>query len=451
MDKKLISFAIDEIENSKTLEEINESQFTKVRIKAFSTGITRHGYSFVEKVLKDAAFSILGKPILFKYDMWADDASAHEKDEVQCGFVPKDENDAEISFEYDEETGKTFLYVNAYIWAVYQEKLVSILKRDDGVKSVSVEMWLIEFIEHEKEKYTEVTKFVFNGITILGDNVTPACEGAKLDVVKFSYDDYQKAQNAFESKLNNLINHESDKDSFLIQKNSNNREVNMAKKLENSANETPEALENGEKIKTVNVNVSEYTDTYDDNGNYVSGSSEYHSKSETTVEKTDDNASEETSNHAIQENNSEELNNCEDEQKVDYAVMEEKCSALELKCSTLESELSVLKNDFSILELKCSTLEEYKTNKENESRNMVIECALNDVTGILSTDEITKWREKSLNCADVNSFINELKGFAFDVQKRTGNKPTETLRNSIPHEVDEVPANLWDRLAKTIN
>lgn len=451
MDKKLISFSVDEIENTKTLEEINESQFTKIRIKAFSTGITRHGYSFVEKVLKDAAFSILGKPILFKYDIWTDDVSAHEKDEVQCGFVPKDEKDAELSFEYDKGTGKTFLYVNAYIWTVYQEKLVSILRRDDGVKSISVELWLIETIEHKKDKEVEVTKFVFNGITILGDNVTPACEGAKLDVIKFSYDDYQKAQNAFVSKLNNSINQESDEGSFLIQKNSNNKEENMAKELENSADETPEVLENGEKIKTVNVNVSEYTDTYDDDGNYVSGSSEYHSKSETTVEKTEDGASEDVGDQAMPENNSEELNNGCGEQKADYSVMEEKCSALELKCSTVESELNELKASFAALELKCSTLEEYKTNKENESKAMAIECALNDVTGILSTDEVAQWREKSLNCADINGFINELKGAAFDAQKKNGNKPVETLRNSIPHEVDDIPTNLWDRLAKIIN
>lgn len=447
MDKKLISFSIDEIENAKTLEEINDSQFTRVRIKAFSTGITRHGYSFTENVLKDAAFSILGKPILFKYDLWTDDASAHENDEVQCGFVPKDEKDAEVSFEYDKESGKTFLYVNAYIWTVYQEKLISILKRDDGVKSVSVEMWLIEFIEHEK--YTEVTKFVFNGVTILGENVTPACEGAKLDVVKFSYDDYKKAQIEFEHKLNNSIDQESVKGSFLIQKNSNNKEENMAKELVNSADKTPEVLENGEKVKTVNVNVSEYTDTYDDNGNYVSGSSEYHSKSETTVEKTDDSVPEESADQP--EDMPEELDNGCGGKQAEYSAMEEKCSTLELKCSTLETELKELRNNFVALELKCSTLEEYRTNKENESKTMVIECALNDVTGILTNDEVSQWRERSLNCSDVTAFVNELKGFAFDAQKNKGIKPIESLRNSIPSEVDDTPTNLWERLAKTIS
>ena len=188
MDKKLISFSIDEIETVKTLEEINDSQFTKIRLRAFSDGVTRHGYGFSLDTIKESAFTILGKPILFKYDMWTDDASSHEPEEVQCGFVPKDEKDADIQFEYDEDLGKTFLTVNAYLWNVYQEDLIRILQRDEGYKNVSVEMWLIEYDESTKEEkgYIIVNQFVYNGITILGSAVTEACEGADMQVVKFS-------------------------------------------------------------------------------------------------------------------------------------------------------------------------------------------------------------------------------------------------------------------------
>lgn len=457
MDKKLLSFSIDEIENVKTLEEINDSQFSKIRIRAFSDGVTRHGYGFTLNTIKESAFTILGKPILFKYDMWTDDASSHEPEEVQCGFVPKDEKDADIQFEYDEVLNKTFLTVNAYLWNVYQEDLIRILQRDDGYKNVSVEMWVIDSDETSKKDrgYITVNKFVYNGITILGSSVTEACEGADMEVIKFSYDDYQRAQLEFEKKLNNSINQESDQDSFLIQKNSENKEETMAKEVKNTATDTPEVLENGEKISTVNVNVSEYTDNYDDNGNYVGSTSEYHSKSETKVEHTDENTT------AVIENAVED----EEKQKVDNSVetnetpeqinnssedFAEKYNALEVKCSTLETELLALKNSYSSLELKCASLEEYKNNKENEEKTIAIECALNDVVGILSTDEISQWREKSLTCSTVDAFKNELKAFAFDVQKRSGTKAEETLRNSIPLTQVEEPTNVWDRLAKTI-
>ena len=456
MNKKLISFSIDEIENVKTLAEINDSQFSKIRIRAFSDGVTRHGYGFSLDTVKESAFTILGKPILFKYDMWTDDASSHEPEEVQCGFVPKDETDADIQFEYDETLGKTFLTVNAYLWNVYQEDLIRILQRDDGYKNVSVEMWVIDSDEETKSNkgYITVNQFVYNGITILGSSVTEACEGAGMEVIKFSYDDYQKAQFEFEKQLNNSINQESIQDSFLIQKESDNKEETMAKEIKNAATDTPEVLENGEKISTVNVNVSEYTDNYDDNGNYVCGTSEYHSKSETKVEHTDDapavieNAVDNDEKQKLE--NSTETNESPEQINNSTEDIVEKCNALDVKCSTLESELLTLKNSYSALELKCAALEEYKNNKENEEKTIAIECALNDVVDVLSAEDISKWREKSLTCASVDSFKNELKAFAFDIQKKSGVKPVETLRNSIPKVQDEEPSNIWDRLAKTI-
>ncbi|MDR2277365.1 MAG: hypothetical protein LBE23_05860 [Vagococcus sp.] len=453
MDKKLISFSVNEMNNTPSLEEINDSQFMKIRIRVFSDGITRHGYGFKLDDVKTSAFTLLGKPILYKYDVWNDDCSSHEKEEVQCGFIPKDEKDADITFEYDEDLNKTFICVSAYIWKVYQEKLVKILERDNGYKRVSCEMWVIESDEDKKSElgYVPVYKFCFNGLTLLGDSVTEACEGSDMQVVKFSIDAYEKAKEVFIQQLHNSINQESDKGSFLIQKNSGSKEETMAKPLENSATETPEVLENGQKRTTVNVSVSEYTDNYDDNGNYMGGTDEYHSKSETKIEKTDDNTPEVLENaDKEKDTDNEGLENACDKVENSTETAEEKCCALEVKCAALESELSELKNSFSALELKCSSLEEYKTNKKNEEKTIAIECALNDVVDVLSSEEISTWRKKSLTCATVDGFKNELKAFAYDKQKQTGSNPVETLRNSIPNVIVEEPTNIWDRLAKTI-
>lgn len=451
MNKKLISFSVSEMEPKPSLHEINDSQFMKIRIRAFSDGITRHGYGFNLDTLKESGFTLLGKPILYKYDLWNDDCSAHEPDEIQCGFIPKDEKDADITFEYDDNLKKTFVCVTAYIWKVYQEKLVDILSRDEGYKHISCEMWVIESDESKKKElgYIPVYQFCFNGLSILGDHITEACEGSDMEVVKFSTDEYEKAQDIFIKQLHNSINQESNQDSFLIQKNSNDKEEVMAKELDNSANTTPEVLENGEKVKTVSVNVSEYTDTYDDDGKFVEGTSEHYAKSETTVEPTDD---------AMKGVNNADPNEQELE-KVDNACIKEtnasddlsvKCSALEVKCSTLESELEMLKNSCSALELKCTVLEEYKTNKENEEKTLSIECALNEMSGVLSVDEISDWRNKALNCSSVDGFVNELKAFAFDKQKSAGGEVTETLRNALPKPSVSEPSNVWERLENSI-
>ena len=222
----------------------------------------------------------------------------------------------------------------------------------------------------------------------------------------------------------------------------------MAKEVTNAATETPEVLENGTKYTTTNVSVSEYIDTYDDNDNFVEGTSEYHSRSETTVEHTEDTPAE-VNNAASTDEKKEEVDNAVSENN-SCETVEEKCSALEVKCSALETELTTLKSNYSALELKCSSLEQYKTNKENEEKTIAIECALNEVVDILSADEIDQWRKKSLTCSSVDGFKNELKAFAFDIQRKNGVKPIETLRNSIPTVQEEEPINVWDRLAKTV-
>ena len=103
--------------------------------------------------------------------------------------------------------------------------------------------------------------------------------------------------------------------------------------------------------------------------------------------------------------------------------------------------------------LRGSTLEEFKTNTENAQRVQEIECALEEVSSILTVEEIADWREKSVNCSTVDGFKNELKAFAFDVQKERGiQQATETLRNSItiPNSKEEESLDVWDRLAKSL-
>jgi hypothetical protein len=339
--------------------------------------------------------------------------------------------------------------------------------KKDGDKDVSVELLIIE--PEEKEKYTEMTDLCFTGVTLLGNGVNPACRGADASVIKFSEQEnnFNKAKEQFEKQLynSNQVNQESlsqpeNNGSFLYcNKEKQSKEETMENEIiNNSAETTPEVLDNAEQHKTTNVSVSEYTDTYDDNGNFVSSESEYRSASSTTVKQVPD-ASEGVDNSVVQNADEEQLeNSCEKENNSDEEIVENseevdmsvKCSELEIKCSQLENELTTLKNSYSTLELKCSTLEEYKTNKENELNLQSIECALNDVVDILSTEQLTQWRERSIQCSNVDQFKNELKAFAFDLQKQNGTKPIETLRNSIPLVDTVEPTNVWDRLAKQL-
>jgi|GEM_PF-4993741 len=454
-NRNIISFSVDDVES---LEEINESQFAKCRLRAFSDGITTHEYRFALDVLKSGGYTILGKPILWAYSPWYDDASGHESTEVPCGFVPKDIDDADITYEYDDELDKTFMYVNCYIWKVYAEKLIEILGRTNGIKDVSVEIWIIKKIE-PPDKYTEVTEFSFTGITILGEDIPPACPGANIEVVKFSAEEFSKAKENFEKKLYNSKDQEQQCSFFYTQKTEKEENTLVNEESKNSVTEeNPEVLENAKAVVRTSVNISQDTDLYDDDGGYMGNSYESHSKSTTAVEEVSDtpevvdNSDTEKSDEKEMINNSKEdlddSSDSSDEVESVECSVEDEHEALKANFSKLEKEHLTLKENYSALELKCSVLEEYKKNKEDDVKMQVIECALNDVANVLSPEEISTWRNKSLNCENVDHFKNELKAFAYDIQKNKGIEVKETLRNSIPNVIDNEPENIWDRLEK---
>ena len=131
----------------------------------------------------------------------------------------------------------------------------------------------------------------------------------------------------------------------------------------------------------------------------------------------------------------------------------EEFEALKVKYSTLEAELETKKADYDALMLKCSALETYKNNKENENMKNTIEVALNSVSHILSTDQIDEWRKESEKCSaeTVDEFTNKLKAFAFDIQEKNGVIQTDSIRNSIPREIEIEPTDFWERMEKKYN
>ena len=82
-----------------------------------------------------------------------------------------------------------------------------------------------------------------------------------------------------------------------------------------------------------------------------------------------------------------------------------------------------------------------------------IEVALNSVSHILSTDQIDEWRKESEKCSTetVDEFTNKLKAFAFDIQEKNGVIQTDSIRNSIPREIEIEPTDFWERMEKKYN
>ena len=500
-DEKFVCFSISNEENAMTPEDIENAQFTKVHFRIYSADrVNDHNYTCSLKVLKKYANTIAGKPILVWYNKHANggkgDFAGHEDSpiakEYPVGFFP--ENPV-ITYEKDED-GTIFLCADGYIWTLYYSEIVKVFEDYGGIKGVSSEMLVIDSEMIEDTDIENILQYSFAALTLIGEHdalgtpIKPAVDGCQGVLVTNASTnaEYEKAKVEFEKILDNSVKQESvETDSFF---NTKNKEETMETEvIKNSA--SPEVIENATQEVSTKVEVSTDTYSYDDDGKFVGATHEEHEVRTVEVKevpeedvvtpddpvienaecvenadcKTDtvenaecvDNAGCKKENAECKSDNSEcktDNAKCENECKVNNSVVSmEEFEALKVKYSTLEAELETKKADYDALMLKCSALETYKNNKENENMKNTIEVALNSVSHILSTDQIDEWRKESEKCSaeTVDEFTNKLKAFAFDIQEKNGVIQTDSIRNSIPREIEIEPTDFWERMEKKYN
>jgi hypothetical protein len=71
--------------NDFTLEEISNSQIMELEMKVVCEGDNRHGMPITRNAIIDSAKTIVGKPVLFKFNGTTQDLMGHEIDEIACG------------------------------------------------------------------------------------------------------------------------------------------------------------------------------------------------------------------------------------------------------------------------------------------------------------------------------------------------------------------------------
>lgn len=474
MDKdKIISFSISNDENTMTPEEIENAQFTKVHFRIYSADkVNDHNYTCSLKILKKYAKTIAGKPILVWYNKHANggkgDFAGHEDSlwakEYPVGFFP---NDVKITYEKD-ENGTIFLCADGYIWTLYYSEIVKVFEDYGGIKGVSSEMLVIDSEIIEDTDVENILQYSFAALTLIGEHdalgspIKPAVDGCQgILVTNASTNaEYEKAKSEFEKILYYSVNQESvETDSFF---NSEIKEENMETEITKNTT-SPDVLENATQEVTTRVSVSTDTYSYDNDGHYVGSTYENHSVSKTEIK----DVPEETvkSDDVVAENSEVVENSTSENAEVNNAIQEventckvensstvsiEEFNALKLKCSALETELANKNAEYNKLMQKCSALEAYKTNKENKNMKNAIEVALNSVSHILNSAQIDAWRKESekFSAENVDEFTNKLKAFAFDIQEKNGVLQTDSIRNSIPKEVDTESMDFWDRMEK---
>lgn len=186
--QKTVKFNIDLLMNY--IDDENPD-YGVLRLNFLSDGHNAHGIPITEEILKNCAKTILGKPIVAKYNTYTNDAEGHETDEVMVGYIPET---AQIEFE-DSDNG-IFACVDGLISKLYASNVYELYKSNNQ-RAVSVEMNLLWSDENE----TSLEAFTIRGVTLLGLTYNPSCTLASSTMVRFSLEEANSCYEQYKSEL----------------------------------------------------------------------------------------------------------------------------------------------------------------------------------------------------------------------------------------------------------
>lgn len=156
-----------------------------------SEGGNRHKTWFDIDAIQDSIHTLANKPMICIWDKLQGDFQGHAytdgemelQDSVGC--IPES-NKAEIV----EYKGKQFLKCTIAIWKHYYPQVAEKLSNNGDTK-ISMEIDALE-THMRDDGYESIDKFTFMGITLVGMKLTEAIPNARVKVIKYTTEDYDK-------------------------------------------------------------------------------------------------------------------------------------------------------------------------------------------------------------------------------------------------------------------
>lgn len=169
-----------EVEGFNVIDDYSDNQLAIVEVYVCHDGNNHHNMPIDLSVIKKAKKTLKNKFLVAGFD--GDDFEGHEPDEQIVGFFPES---SEMKFV--EKDGKTYLVAQAIMSKIYAKWAYDVFVDDeDNYRSVSMEITVLGTEVNDDDDLEHITKFVFNGVTLLGESHMPACEGANASIIKFS-------------------------------------------------------------------------------------------------------------------------------------------------------------------------------------------------------------------------------------------------------------------------
>lgn len=187
--EKIKQFSVDDIYLFTDDEDVD---FALGEVYLLAEGNNSHKNPISLDVLKRDAHTMLGKFLIAKYSDFQKDVTTHTQDQQIVGYFPKD---GKIQFK--EKDGKTFAVFDVLISKLYATPVYRLFK-EHNFRNVSAEFSCIEQEEPDENGDNPIEKIMFHGCTILGLNYKPSCEGAEMNIKRFSAesaDDYYSKHN----------------------------------------------------------------------------------------------------------------------------------------------------------------------------------------------------------------------------------------------------------------
>ena len=169
-----------EVEGFNVIDDYSDNQLAIVEVYVCHDGNNHHNMPIDLSVIKKAKKTLKNKFLVAGFD--GDDFEGHESDEQIVGFFPES---SEMKFV--EKDGRTYLVAQAIMSKIYAKWAYDVFVDDeDNYRSVSMEITVLGTEVNDDDGLEHITKFVFNGVTLLGESHMPACEGANASIIKFS-------------------------------------------------------------------------------------------------------------------------------------------------------------------------------------------------------------------------------------------------------------------------
>jgi len=477
--------------------EVSNSELMKVRLWIVSEGDNQHQKPIPWQAIEKARPTLVGKPIVAKYDRYNKDLMSHELDEVAVGVVL---SDSDIFYATDED-GKRWLCADGIIWCRYAKDVAFVLDRDQ-IKNLSMEIIVLETGEDNS-----IELFSFSGITLIG--TTPAIPNARVEVLSFSavVEEVKKLMN-FDSnspqyKIPDIVKQNAEKGIALKAKNPKGATVvnisianqlinnefasldllhNIVKFSEKSKTETAqylmggfESLEWAENITSPQIEEFKEVQKEDDKVPTEEiekcaempteeMSSDQNTEAVAQAENADDQAEadKETVEEemaevivievVIPETESEEVTEDDvvvaDDYQAMFAEMATKCSALEAQMSEMTTKMSTSDEQMAVYMAENEQLKKFKADVEEKQMMSVIEYTFSEVIESMPKDKMEELREdaKNFSTENINIWVNKVKAEAFSFSKGQLNNDGIT-RIGLPFVNTKKESNsLWDKI-----